>query len=108
MANLSNSSEPSQPRRKFFIWIGQLAAGFSLAGLGLDLLNPKVVQADPECTPCSGCSVVSCTYSGTCRVHDPSTPYEVGYRLYQGCTPPPCTLSQQTYYECSSSCTCYY
>ncbi len=41
------------------------------------------------------------------KAHDPSTPLEIEYKLYQGCVPPGCTLSSP-YYECNSSCACYY
>jgi len=104
MANLSNP-EPSQPRRKFFVWVGQIIAGASLAGIGLGLVDPKAVLADPECTPCSGCKILSCTYSGTCRAQNPNTPYLVEYQAYVGCVPPGCTLAPPAY-ECNSGCGC--
>ncbi|HVB21218.1 MAG TPA: hypothetical protein VNG51_04655 [Ktedonobacteraceae bacterium] len=107
MSDTSNQPEQLQSRRKFFVWAGQLAAGFSIAGVGLGLLDPKAALAEPECTPCSGCVVVSCNESGACKAHNPATPLEIEYKLRLGCVPPGCTFSAP-YYECNSSCACYY
>ena len=105
MGNISHDSETS--RRSLFKWMGQVAAGASLAALGLGLANTKSALAQPNCIPCEGCVVVSCTVNGACRANNPSTPLLITYQVYQGCVPvgQSCPLSSKLF-ECNSSCAC--
>ena len=104
MANTSGYTRQSKPRRRFMKWVGQATAGASLAALGLGLANSKAAWAKPDCTPCSGCVVVSCSHSGKCPAN---TPNLITYELKQGCIEFGCTYSSY-YYECHDDCTCSY
>jgi hypothetical protein len=106
MRNILHDSETARSRRSLFKWMKQVAAGTSLAAVGLGLANAKTALANPNCTPCSGCQVVSCQVSGTCRAHDPNTPILVTYQTLSGCVPPGCTMSSNLF-ECNSSCACF-
>ncbi len=108
MENTSNQDKHPRSRRKFFIWIGQVVAGASLAAIGLGLADPQKVLADPDCTPCEGCVVVSCLPNGYCKAHNPEYPNLITYKLKQGCVQTGCYNSQADYYECSNNCTCTY
>lgn len=95
--------EQSRSRRGFFKWIGQVAAGASLASIGLGLTNIKNALAN--CIVCDGCQVISCMASGTCRAEDPLKPVRVTYKLFYGCvTGGSCPYN--IYDACNSSCSC--
>jgi hypothetical protein len=64
-------------RRNFFSYMKQIAAGASVAGVSLGLLNPKDVFAastptstptsmNPQAIPCDGCQVTSCRFNWGC------------------------------------------
>ncbi len=78
--------EQVRSRRSVFKWIGQVAAGASLAGIGLGLANPLNALAAskgtdmPRCIPCELCHTTSCQ-GGIC---EPPENY-VTYKYYKGC-----------------------
>ena len=109
MANRLNDAEQHDhsSRRGFFKWIGQAVAGASLAGMGISALNPLNVQAanaQPNCTQCDGCSVISCAVNGSCRTQ--GYLYLVTYYAYYGCVNPgdKCPYSKMAL--CANSCSC--
>ena len=73
--NIKQRFEESQSRRHFVKWVGQIAAGASLATIGLGITNPLDVLAAnkkatiPNCyqCPCNGCQDVVCYFSVSCR-----------------------------------------
>ena len=107
MDNLLHDRETPRSRRSLMKWAGQIAAGTSLAAIGLGLSRVNTALAQPDCTPCSGCVLTSCAVNGQCRANDPNAPLMIGYRLRLGCVPPGCYTSSTIYYECNSTCACY-
>lgn len=117
MENKPQVVEQEQPssRRSFFTWVGQVAAGASLAAIGLGLANPESVLAaskpsikhgpnTPNCIPCpTGCQVTRCIQNG-----GGCPEYQVTYVVYHGgCAP--CNPSQHTVCNgtcCIDSCIC--
>jgi hypothetical protein len=95
--------EQLRSRRGFLSWLKRVAGGASLAVIGLSIADPKNVFADPNCTPCSGCDMISCTYE---KNHCGATyPWLFYYKFYTGCVPPGCTTNYNSccVYECSCS-----
>lgn len=80
--NLGKELEQSRSRRGFFNWIGQVVAGASLAGIGLGLAKPLTALAAPDCTPCTGCNIISSYVDHACC---PNTNYQ-WYTKYQALT----------------------
>lgn len=77
------ASKFSQSRRRFITWAGEIVAGVTLAGIGIGILNPKTVLAEPECNPClSCCAYISCQAYGGCPS---TTPYRATYHVQYGC-----------------------
>jgi len=81
MKNMPSTSENDakeiRPRRTFFRWPGQFAAGASLAGIGLATrpFEALAKQSIPLCP----CRVVSCAYNNACRSANPNYPLRVTY-----------------------------
>jgi len=97
--DIGRDFEQSQSRRGFLGWLKKVAAGASLAVVGLSLANPRNVLAESDCTPCTGCSS-SCNYD---KNHCGDTyPWLLSWTFYSGCTPPGCTTSGGSccIYEC--------
>lgn len=97
--------EQSDSRRNFIKFVGQIVTGASVAGIGIGLTQNRNALAEPNCVPCTGCVVLSCTYSGTCRARYPQYPYEIIYGQYDGCDASGCTYTY-TYNKCNSACSC--
>ncbi len=102
MANPLHHIELPRSRRSLLKWLGQIAAGTAVAGLGI--LNPELARAAKPNTGCTGCSQISCTYDPT----DCPDPYHQGYvylvtyKQYYGA--PPCKYSIMyacTTYQCN-------
>src|ERR1017187_965433 len=121
MANkLRNADEVDKQhlaRRVFFAWVGQVAAGASLAGIGLGFVNPATALADskasrladtslrPDCNPCPSPGTFCCRSCVTDSNCQPGGHLALTYDFNGGCVIPP----QQcpTYVACSrcvSSC----
>lgn len=122
--NVGQSFSQITSRRGIFKWMGQIAAGASIAGIGLNIANPLTAQAEsnqptigyradkygnpdqPNCIPCSGCSVVSCAPNGNCRAGNQQAPILVHYHQYYGCIAPGGTCPYNNLYMCASTCSC--
>lgn len=93
--NIKQQFEESQSRRRFVKWVGQIAAGASLATLGLGITNPlnalaaSKKQAIPDCfqCPCDGCTGIVCMTNTACYPHGNCGRFIVTYK--GGCVNPP-------------------
>lgn len=107
--------EPSNSRRRFFVWVGQVAAGTSLASIGLSLTNPRSVTAaaangsapsityQPDCIPCTAHCVFGYCSNDNCS--PPLNPYSIRYTVYQqACIQPGQSCPYTVHQYCGSSC----
>lgn len=98
-----HDTESPRSRRSLFKWLGQVAAGATVAGIGLSALNTQAAHAASPDSACVGCTLIACYAGGGCGG---DYPFEVQCRSYSG--QPPCT--SQYVYGCASDCqnaTCY-
>lgn len=92
--------EQPRSRRGFLTWVGQVAAGVSIAGIGLGLVKPLEAFAAPECNPCTGCRIlcqedrIACCPEGY--------PIFMKIQSISGCVPPGCVYSNP-FYACSTT-----
>ena len=98
----NGSKKQPQSRRRFITWAGEIVAGVSLAGIGIGVLTPKTVLADPDCIQCSCCTFISCQAYGGCPANMPD---RATYHAFYGCV----NLGQQcpyyVYEACQTDCT---
>lgn len=100
-------------RRGFFQWVGQVAAGASLAGIGLGLTNPLNAFAanksdagkhHPNCISCDSCKITNCVRSSGC-LEGTGMPFRVSYIQYYGCVTHG-TCPSYNAVVCADSCCC--
>lgn len=113
LENATQQREQTQSRRSFFTWAGQVAAGVSVAGIGLGLANPMDTLAaslskpanaqhsrnTPDCLACPSAGTYCCS---SCNV-DANCPQGhnfIKYNYAGGCYYPghPCV----TYIACAT------
>lgn len=100
--NVGQELEHTRSRRSLFKWMGQIAAGTALAGIGLGFTQ-SAAHAEPNCYKiCGPCKILSCQLNGQC-VHHGLGSYFIVYDWYSGCQPN-CTTHQVS--MCTVSCTC--
>lgn len=116
--DLEQEHEQFHSRRRFFAWAGQIAAGVSLAGIGLGLTDPlKALAATkpqsamthkrvrPDCYPCPDPGTFCCRSCFTDSHCQPGGHTALTYDYNGGCVSNPSDCP--TYIACSrcvSSC----
>ncbi len=108
--NINQRFEESQSRRRFVKWMGQIAAGASLATIGLGITNPldalaaSKKAAIPNCYQCppKGYQDIVCMPNSSCYPHGNCARYIFTYE--GGCVQsPPCPHTSQDDGCCSPS-----
>ncbi|HZU70001.1 MAG TPA: twin-arginine translocation signal domain-containing protein [Ktedonobacteraceae bacterium] len=100
---LEQVHESTSSRRTFLKWIGQVAAGASVAGIGFRTVTPLYALAKNKpfnCIDCSGCTVISCYLDSSC-VGNPYGPLDIYYKQYVGCAP---NCMTRYYHACQENC----
>ncbi len=92
--------EQPRSRRGFLTWVGQVAAGVSIAGIGLGLVKPLEAFAAPDCNPCTGCKILCEAYNTACCPG--SHPILMQVQNITGCVPPGCVY-HPAYFACSTT-----
>lgn len=101
--NFGNEPKQSRSRRGFIQWIGQVAAGISIAGIGLGLVKPTYAKStEPDCLQiCKPyCTVHSCVLDGNCE-HSGQGGYYLIWSYYSGCEP---NCQYHQYSGCAYNC----
>lgn len=114
--NGGQEREPGRSRRVFLTWVGQVAAGISLAGIGLGLTNPSSVFAEgnvafatdkpavPDCIQCPPAGTFccrSCDKDSNCQ---PGGYAAITYNYTGGCIPSGECPTTEACFRCVSSC----
>jgi hypothetical protein len=110
MASNLNNQGYSQSRRRLFKWLGQVTAGITVAGIGLNAStlpkaqaaqNEQLSAVDPHYVPCPTCHINSCDWNFACWLSYGNIPYEMFYTSYEG-RQPNCQGTQHN--QCVSTC----